>query len=79
LKEVRALGGDVLQLPPEEDEMYPTKLENSSFFEPYESITLMYGPPRYDTYDPTPAVALWWNLFFAFMLGDAGFGLMIHL
>jgi len=31
LKEVRALGGDVLQLPPEEDEMYPTKLENSSF------------------------------------------------
>jgi len=79
LKEVRALGGDVLQLPPEEDEMYPTKLENSSFFEPYESITLMYGPPRYDTYDPTPAVALWWNLFFAFMLGDAGFGLMITL
>jgi len=79
LKEVRALGGDVLQLPPEEDEMYPTKLENSSFFEPYESITLMYGPPRYDTYDPTPAVALWWNLFFAFMLGDAGFGLIITL
>jgi len=39
----------------------------------------MYGPPRYDTYDPTPAVALWWNLFFAFMLGDAGFGLMITL
>jgi len=39
----------------------------------------MYGPPRYDTYDPTPAVALWWNLFFAFMLGDAGFGLIITL
>jgi len=39
----------------------------------------MYGPPRYDTYDPTPAVVLWWNLFFAFMLGDAGFGLIITL
>jgi len=79
LSEVRALGGDALLLPPEQDEIYPTKLENSSFFEPYESITLMYGPPRYDTYDPTPAVALWWNLFFAFMLGDAGFGLIIIL
>jgi len=79
LNEVRALGGDALLLTPEQDEVYPTKLENSSFFEPYESITLMYGPPRYDTYDPTPAVALWWNLFFAFMLGDAGFGLIIIL
>lgn len=79
LSEVRALGGDALLLTPEQGEMYPTKLENSSFFEPYESITLMYGPPRYDTYDPTPAVALWWNLFFAFMLGDAGFGLIIIL
>ncbi|WP_018962987.1 V-type ATP synthase subunit I [Coprothermobacter platensis] len=79
LHEVEMLGGTAVELPQEEQETFPTKLVNSSFFKPYESIVLMYGPPLYSTYDPTPLVALWWNFFFAFMLGDAGFGLIITL
>jgi V/A-type H+-transporting ATPase subunit I len=78
-RKAESLGGTATIVAQEENEIFPTKLENNAFFKPYEPIILMYGPPSYGSFDPTPMVALWWNLFFGFMLGDAGFGLLIML
>ncbi|NPV88575.1 V-type ATP synthase subunit I [Coprothermobacteraceae bacterium] len=76
---VDGMGGCIVELPVEEGEVVPTKLENPPFLQPYEAITLMYGPPQYGTFDPTPFTALWWNAFIGFMLGDAGYGLLLTL
>ena len=45
----------------------------------FESLTGMYGMPNYGEYDPTPIVAIFFLLFFAMCLGDAGYGLILIL
>lgn len=45
----------------------------------FESLTGMYGMPDYGEYDPTPVVSIFFLLFFAMCLGDAGYGLVLIL
>ena len=45
----------------------------------FESLTGMYGMPDYGEYDPTPVVSVFFLLFFAMCLGDAGYGLILIL
>lgn len=45
----------------------------------FESITGMYGMPNYGEYDPTPVVSIFFLLFFALCMGDAGYGLVLIL
>lgn len=45
----------------------------------FESITGMYGMPNYNEYDPTPVVSIFFLLFFAMCMGDAGYGIMLIL
>ena len=45
----------------------------------FESLTGMYGMPNYNEYDPTPIVSIFFLLFFAMCLGDAGYGLILVL
>jgi len=39
----------------------------------------MYGRPKYDEFDPTVFISIFFMLFFAFCMGDAGYGLVLIL
>ncbi len=57
----------------------PILLRNNALTRLYEVLTKMYGMPDYEEFDPTPIVAPFFSLFFAFCLGDAGYGLVLIL
>ena len=57
----------------------PIRLKNNRFVKMFESLTGMYGMPNYNEYDPTPIVSIFFLLFFAMCLGDAGYGLILVL
>lgn len=57
----------------------PIKLKNNSFNRMFEVLTDMYGRPEYNGFDPTPFIAIFFLLFFAFCMGDAGYGLVLML
>lgn len=57
----------------------PIKLKNNAYTRMYEVITKMYGMPEYGEFDPTPLLAPFFTLFFAFCVGDAGYGLLLIL
>ena len=57
----------------------PVKFRNNRFVQLFEPLTDMYGRPSYDGFDPTPFISIFFTLFFAFCMGDAGYGLVILL
>jgi len=62
--------------PGKEDDI-PVALDNNKFVEPFESITELYGIPKYKEFDPTPLFAPFYFIFFGMCLSDAGYGLII--
>ena len=62
-----------------EEDNPPIKLKNNKYVKMFESITGMYGMPNYGEYDPTPVVSIFFLLFFAMCMGDAGYGIMLIL
>ena len=62
-----------------EEDNPPIKLKNNRYVKMFESLTGMYGMPGYSEYDPTPVVSVFFLLFFAMCLGDAGYGLVLIL
>lgn len=68
---------EVMKLEPEEGEDMPIAIENSSLMRPFESITTLYGLPRATEVDPTPYLAIFFIVFFALCLTDAGYGLLL--
>ncbi len=62
---------------PNKDDQVPTSLENPKILRPFESLTNMFGPPKYSEFDPTAIVAPIFILFFAFMLSDAIYGSLL--
>lgn len=57
--------------------MPPTKLKNPSLFRPFEMFVRMYGLPAYNEFDPTLLIAVTYSIFFGFMFGDVGQGLLL--
>lgn len=57
----------------------PIKLKNNRFNKMFETLTGMYGMPVYDEFDPTPVLSIFFMLFFAMCMGDAGYGLILIL
>ena len=55
----------------------PIKLKNNWFARQFETLTGMYGMPVYDEFDPTPILAPFFMLFWAFCMGDAGYGIVL--
>ncbi|MBQ7194293.1 MAG: ATPase V [Bacteroidales bacterium] len=55
----------------------PIKLRNNRFVRMFEVLTDMYGRPAYDGFDPTPFISIFFLLFFAMCMGDAGYGLVL--
>jgi len=62
---------------PDEKDDIPVALDNNKFVEPFESITELYGIPKYKEFDPTPLFAPFYFIFFGMCLSDAGYGLVI--
>lgn len=55
----------------------PVKLKNNWFVRQFEILTDMYGRPDYNEFDPTPYISIFFLLFFAMCMGDAGYGLVL--
>ena len=60
-----------------EEDNPPIKLKNNRFNRMFEGLTGMYGMPVYGEWDPTPVLAIFFLLFFAMCMGDAGYGLIL--
>ena len=57
----------------------PISFTNNKFVKMFETLTDMYGRPAYDGFDPTPFISVFFLLFFALCMGDAGYGLIMVL
>ena len=57
----------------------PIKLKNNKFVKQFELLTDMYGRPDYNEFDPTPYLSIFFLLFFAMCMGDAGYGLLLFI
>jgi len=57
----------------------PTILKNPKLIKPFEMITELYSVPKYKGFDPTPLLAVFFSLFFGFMLDDFFYGLLLLL
>jgi len=66
-----------IEVKTEEDR--PVVIRNNSFWRPFEAVTGIYGLPRHYEIDPTPILAPFFILFFAFSLSDAGYGIILAL
>lgn len=57
----------------------PIELKNNKFTRMFTVLTDMYGRPEYNGFDPTPYISVFFLLFFAFCMGDAGYGIILTL
>ncbi len=69
----------VLRVKPDDGEEAPVMLKNSAALTPFESVTTLYGLPLYREMDPTPFLSLFFILFFALCLTDAGYGAVLAI
>lgn len=60
----------------EEYKRVPVILKNPFFFKNFEPFIEFFSLPIYKTYDPTSILAIFFPLYFGFMLGDIGYGLL---
>ncbi|PIZ56315.1 hypothetical protein COY28_01070, partial [Candidatus Woesearchaeota archaeon CG_4_10_14_0_2_um_filter_57_5] len=54
----------------------PVQLDNPKVVEPFEYLLRLYTLPRFDELDPTIFMFISFPLFFGFILGDMGYGLL---
>jgi len=57
----------------------PVKLKNKSYSRLFEPITKIFELPNYYEWDPTPLIAVFYPIMFAYCLGDAGYGVVFFL
>ncbi|MFH1575594.1 MAG: V-type ATP synthase subunit I [Candidatus Nealsonbacteria bacterium] len=57
----------------------PVVIYNHNYMRPFESVTNLYGLPKYSEVDPTPFLAPFFILFFALCLTDAVYGLFLAI
>jgi len=70
----------VLTTDPKEGETVPSYTRNGKVVGAFgENITALFGHPKYGGLDPNPFVALFYFIFFGFMLSDAGYGILMTI
>jgi len=57
----------------------PIKLKNNKIVSAFEDVTRMFSMPLYKEIDPTAALMPFYIVFFGFMVGDVGYGLLLLL
>ena len=62
-----------------EEDNPPIKLKNNWYTSMFSTLTGMYGVPVYGEFDPTPFLSIFFLLFFAMCMGDAGYGILLVL
>ena len=62
---------------PDDPDMVPVSLENPTMIRPFEMLTNMFAPPRYNEVDPTMILAPAFVIFFGLMLSDAVYGAVV--
>ena len=55
----------------------PTYLDTPSWAKGFKGLLTMFGTPRYNEFNPTIIMGIFFVLFFGIMLGDGGYGLII--
>ncbi|MEO0295256.1 MAG: V-type ATPase 116kDa subunit family protein [candidate division WOR-3 bacterium] len=63
----------------EEYKRVPVILKNPSFFKNFEPFIEFFSLPVYRTFDPTSVLAIFFPVYFGFMLGDIGYGFLSFL
>ena len=61
------------------DEIAPLKVSNPHGIKEFELFTEMLPPPSYNSIDPTILMAIFFPLFYGFIVGDIGYGILIAL
>lgn len=61
----------------DEGEVPPIALENPGFAQPFETLTMMYGAPKYGSPDPSLPMLPFFLLFFGLCYADAGYGIIV--
>jgi V/A-type H+-transporting ATPase subunit I len=54
----------------------PVMLENADWVRPFESLISFLGTPRYDSWDPTWMIAVFFPLWFGMIVGDFGYAVI---
>lgn len=62
---------------PTKNDQIPVILRNRRYSSRFESITRMFQLPDYHEFDLTPAIAVFYPVFFGYCLGDAGYGIIL--
>jgi V/A-type H+/Na+-transporting ATPase subunit I len=62
---------------PERKESPPIRFKNKNVVSPFEFFLRLYDLPKYSEIDPTSLMFITFPLFFGFMLGDLGYGLVL--
>ncbi len=70
---------EISKIKAEEGEHPPVVLKNSNFMTPFEAVTKVYGLPKYNELDPTPFLAIFFIIYFALCLTDAGYGIIMFV
>ena len=65
-----------LTTPTKEDDV-PIKLQNPKVAKPFEFFLRMFSLPSYNEIDPTIIMAITFPIFFGFILGDIGYGIIV--
>ncbi|MFH1470884.1 MAG: V-type ATPase 116kDa subunit family protein [Candidatus Micrarchaeota archaeon] len=76
-EKIASLKGCEFELSDPEGDNAPTDLDNGPILKPLETVTKVFGVPRYTEVDPTPYLAVFFVLSMALCLTDAGYGLML--
>lgn len=66
-----------LELTHHDLEEAPVAIENPAWASPFEIFMKIFQPPKYGTLDPTIFIAIFFPLFFGFIVGDMGYGLVV--
>ena len=64
---------------PEKEDNPPTLLSNPKLIAPFEEITNWYSAPAYGELDPNPFMAVFFFIFYGFMMADAGYGIVMTI
>jgi len=65
--------------PDEPEEKIPVLLDNPKSVKPFEMLTEMFAPPKYNEVDPTMLIVPGFLMFYGIMLTDAAYGLFLAI
>jgi V/A-type H+/Na+-transporting ATPase subunit I len=66
----------IIELEVKEKEIIPIKMDNNFLIKPFEFFMRLYTLPSYKEIDPSMLIFITFPIFFGFMLGDVGYGII---